>query len=824
MSKSCKMFVVGDVKQSIYRFRNANPTLFGARRSLYEKDENSLVIDMNTNYRSFKGMLDSINKVFFKCMSLKTGGVDFNEAESLHYDETANIYDETKLINKESNFGYLTCNVFREEADCDFGKQDALMIINDILDKINNHYQVLESSKDGVFKFRDCRFGDFAILASRRYNFNTYKEIFNKYNIPLNIKSEQDIKDINSVIVVQSLLKTYIDFKKNNEKDYKFDFVSLARSYLFEYSDKEIYEKLKDGSYKDDIIFAMMRSFIEYTKNDNVEKLFLKLLDEFGVVAKLNKLGDFDSNLNKIESLYQIASSYANNGNNLESLNDLMTKIDKYSIKFTGTNLTQNPDSVEITTIHSSKGLEYKIVYMPIADSNYKYNSDKANLIPTKEYGILYKDRSFDSHYRSLYEYVYKKEDKEEDYNEYIRKIYVAFTRAKEKLIFVDSKHNKNNEIYKMLTESLRCKFFVHKETFNYINSLSFDTKLKFGLFEETIDFLNVCYSDLKCPENYNFYSSYDPSALVKNISEFLGADQDDEESDEEDSKSSDKKIDYSWFTDISSIEADLVYYKFFAVREILTSFQTKIFSKVFKKTMNLQFINQFKDSREGREIINTFYKDKLSDGDFYIVLIYLAILNDKEILPLFTYEFLDCTNSSLSRLKEIETYNAFKMSVPTLKTSDLTYEFKKKENRKASHDVEDDEIFNSGILEKGIRLHYLLEMYDFNNKDLSYIENEKEKEVIKKVVELDIFKNVKDAKVYKEYEYLEGDQKGSIDLLLVYNDHIDIIDYKTKRIDDENYPRQLKIYKENIQRLFKVDKIKTYLVSIFDGIYKEIL
>ena len=118
--------------------------------------------------------------------------------------------------------------------------------------------------------------------------------------------------------------------------------------------------------------------------------------------------------------------------------------------------------------------------------------------------------------------------------------------------------------------------------------------------------------------------------------------------------------------------------------------------------------------------------------------------------------------------------------------------------------------------MEYGTKVHLELEMLDFNNP------NTTDKNIIK-FLESDILKNISKGKIYKEYEFMyEKDNTinhGIIDLMIEYPDYIDIIDYKLKNIDDENYIKQLKGYKEFIEEKTN-KKVNLYLYSIIDNKY----
>ena len=126
--------------------------------------------------------------------------------------------------------------------------------------------------------------------------------------------------------------------------------------------------------------------------------------------------------------------------------------------------------------------------------------------------------------------------------------------------------------------------------------------------------------------------------------------------------------------------------------------------------------------------------------------------------------------------------------------------------------------------MEFGDYLHYLLELIDFKNPDLKDIDNFY-KEKINNLLNQELLKNIKEANIYKEYEFIsENDNEtyhGIIDLMLEYKDHIDIIDYKLKNIEDNAYQEQLNGYKNYIEKTLN-KKTNIYLYSIMDNIIKK--
>ena len=120
-----------------------------------------------------------------------------------------------------------------------------------------------------------------------------------------------------------------------------------------------------------------------------------------------------------------------------------------------------------------------------------------------------------------------------------------------------------------------------------------------------------------------------------------------------------------------------------------------------------------------------------------------------------------------------------------------------------------------------GEKMHYVLETIDFNNPDFSDLDSFY-REKVQNFLSLDLMKNVSCANVFKEYEFFDDEYHGIIDLMLVYDDHIDIIDYKLKNIDDDAYVSQLSGYKNYIIKVF--DKpVNTYLYSIMNNVVEEV-
>ena len=845
INKKSKLFVVGDIKQSIYKFRNANPSLFKDRKIKYNKNLNdNKVIDMNTNYRSLKKVLDDSNTFFEKNMSLEKGDVTFNDEEKLHYDMDSNLYDENQLI-KGNHYGLnvLSGYIFQKDAKFNTAStayEEILIIIDDILDKINNKYQVLDKNVDGKLIFRDCNFGDFAILCKRKSSFGLYKDLFTKYNIPLNIVVDENVRDINSVITLESLINFYLDVKNSkdcNPKKLRFDFTSIARSYLFEMDDESIFNILNDTEnkgLKESVIYLKMKDFVKNHKDESISQIFNALINEFNVFTKLNSIGEIDNNLNKIETIYSMIKSLEDGGKTIEDFGNLLSSFTKHKIELQGRNLVKNDNCVELTTIHASKGLEYKIVYLSCFDSNFKYHADSSNNFITKDNGILLDEHKLNANKTSFFKKTYLEKDEKDEYSEYIRLIYVALTRAKENLYFVNPflySSNKESELSTLIKNAFTLNIKFNKELFDEINKVVDSNALESDI-KSFVSYYNALFNE-KCLKNSDllrivndfsfkdFLDSLNNSLVARTkVASFK---------DKLNSKINDSKI--KKIDELNVNESSINELRDFA-KEILKSISLRlsgfyiisklsdeIFIEEFDKFVEPQYRNYFVNKL--KKVLSNG-RTKFNDED---LLLFIKLTQDKEYSPLFENYFADqnIQIKNLSFDKEIKPFNRFKVELPRLNISIEEIEFKNKKFIKASHSVEDPEIYKSGILKEGIKLHKLLELSDFKSKDTSFIKDSKDRMKIDKVLNLDIFKDLKDAYIFKEYEYLEDDQKGIIDLLIIKGNEALIIDYKTKNIDENKYKDQLDTYKRNVERIFNIHNIKTYLISINDGDIKEV-
>ena len=220
-----------------------------------------------------------------------------------------------------------------------------------------------------------------------------------------------------------------------------------------------------------------------------------------------------------------------------------------------------------------------------------------------------------------------------------------------------------------------------------------------------------------------------------------------------------------------------------------------------------------------------------------------LLYLNKIDYLTKISYRsFLDII---ISTYKQLEKYiTSVKIDIPQnyLSNKKVVFESNSKENILVNEIEIESKILTKNKLSKDIRklitneekanmeygtkMHYILENIDFLNPDYSTLDLEESK-LIKNFLNQPIMQNIKNAKIIKEYQFLNVDENnyetGIIDLLLVYDDHIDIIDYKLKNTIDEAYKEQLLGYKKFIENKTN-KKTNTYLYSLINQQIFQIL
>jgi len=456
------VYMVGDIKQSIYRFRNANPNIFKIKYDKYKNNIGGRKIDLNKNFRSREEVLTSINDIFNHIMDDSLGNANYNLEHRLIF---GNKTFETLGKTSHSN----DLEIYNYEKDETHTKEEieAFIIGNDIKKKVSEHYQVFDGES-----LRDITYKDFCILMDRTTYFNIYKKVFDYLNIPLNIYKDENILETDETLLINNILGLIVNIKTNTYDTNKFYYTSIARSYLYNLHDKEIYDVIKNNKLKETDIYLKCKEIAKDIENISNRMIIEKIITEFNFYDRMNYTSNIlnrtiilNNLLNTADELNQIGMDYLKMKDYFSYLID-----NKNDLKIPA--IISDSDMVTITNIHKSKGLEYKICYYSGLYKEFNMMDLKAKILYDNDYGIILP--IYDEGFKNTFINTLNKEKNVVDeISEKLRLFYVALTRAKEKMIMVAPLSN--NKIYTT-------------DKFGVVDYLD---RIKYRSFKDTLD---SCY------------------------------------------------------------------------------------------------------------------------------------------------------------------------------------------------------------------------------------------------------------------------------------------------------------------------------------------
>ena len=434
MIENNNVYCVGDIKQSIYRFRNANPYIFKNKYDNYAKDNGGFKIDLVKNFRSRKEVLDNINEVFNLVMDDIIGGAEYHESHQMVYGNTS--YIEEGLTDYNYDFQILE---YEEDENKKYSNAEIeiFTIAKDIKDKINSKYQVFNKD-DKVL--RDITYNDFVILMDRTTDFDLYKKIFEYVGIPLTLYKDDKLNNSDDIYIIKNIIDYIVKLnKKEYDTKFKYDYISIARSYLFELSDQEIFNSFKDDNFTNNIVYETFKDLSKEITSTSITTLLEHIITKTNMYEKLIKIGNIDASITRISKLFDIASNLSNLGYDIYTFSNYLNELleTDYDMKYSATSTDSN--SVKIMTIHKSKGLEYHVCYYSGLYKGFNISDLKDRFLFDNKYGIItpyFKEGINESFIKHLVRYHYL----EEEVSEKIRLFYVALTRAKETMILLTPK------------------------------------------------------------------------------------------------------------------------------------------------------------------------------------------------------------------------------------------------------------------------------------------------------------------------------------------------------------------------------------------------
>lgn len=442
-------FMVGDVKQSIYRFRQAMPEIFMGYKdsfNIYTDGNYPAVINLDRNFRSRKGILDGINHIFRYLMNRKTCGIDYEKGEQLEFGGNYPTEDSTDV------------NIHIVESDNPRGNDlvaEARHIGNVINDLVSSKALVGKKGEE-----RPIRYSDICILLRAvKDKANVISKELTEMGIPVYFQKQGGFFESKEIVTLISMLKV-ID---NPVQDVPLAAVMLSPLFSFTEDDLAYYRvKNRNGNFYD----AVKNQYDEDIKAKQFIDLLSHLrmlsvtMDIGSLIRRVLEITSYDSIVGAMENgekrvlNIELLISYAENyekssSSGLSGFIRYLDKIRKYEKDLDGANdISENDDVVRIMSIHKSKGLEFPVVFIANCSSS-THITDVSKVKVNRKLGIAASRYFPDLHkdFSTLQSNAIKICEKAEEAAEHIRVLYVAMTRAEEKLYLVGSMYNPEKKI-----------------------------------------------------------------------------------------------------------------------------------------------------------------------------------------------------------------------------------------------------------------------------------------------------------------------------------------------------------------------------------------
>ena len=465
--KKYNRFMVGDVKQSIYKFRLARPEIFMQKLDTYRKLDNETErIDLDNNFRSRHEVLDSVNDVFSRLMRREIGGVEYDDSVSLKAGAAYPALKDPAAVRTE----LLILDDPKEEQDLlpdeikrlNPVQKEALAVAGKIKELAGS---LPVRAEDG--QLRPCRFGDIVVLLRTAKGWSEeFRRVFEAEGIPYYIESRTGYFSAKEIRTVLELMRVF----DNPRQD--IPLYGALRGFFGAFSEEEaarirlcepergcdLYTCLSEAADPGDssadtspdriVLRDKCRKFLQFLDRWRRRALYLPIRDlltqlfmETGYEEWCRALPGGEQRTANLRMLMAQALSFDNMG--LNGLFDFVRYIDQMhhrEVDYGEANtLDENADVVRIMSIHKSKGLEFPVCIVAGMTKEYSYRSHEVGgaVICDSDWGIGIDqwDPAARARFRDFRKEAIADKIRRDSLGEELRVLYVAMTRAKEKLI-----------------------------------------------------------------------------------------------------------------------------------------------------------------------------------------------------------------------------------------------------------------------------------------------------------------------------------------------------------------------------------------------------
>ncbi len=447
------MFMVGDIKQAIYRFRMATPEIFTKKYESYGTDTSSddLLIPLSENYRSRASVLDSCNFFFYQLMSKELGEIDYDSRAALYprapYPdmEGDDIDDKTEV--------YIIDVPPQGQASVIPQKQCSPLLTAQRISEMLENHRVYDIKAE---EYKALQPKDVAILLKDRNNAELYASALAERGIPAVVdkKASQlaQTDEVSTVIAILSVIDNPLQdiyvIQVLTSPIYDIDSNELAAIRLNS-AERRFYRAVREYAGKfDDALSEKLERFLndisclrDHSKNNTLTSLVTQIYDYTGYYSCCGILENGKLRQANLIRFKESVHEFEKNGN--FDLKRLLSHTEDINIQQCSS-VSEGENAVRIMTIHGSKGLEFPVVFVPELEKRFNKTDLNGNMLIDRDHGIAVKH--FDAKYRtktvSVPYTLLKEKAMNELLSEEMRLLYVAFTRAKEKLVLMGSVSN----------------------------------------------------------------------------------------------------------------------------------------------------------------------------------------------------------------------------------------------------------------------------------------------------------------------------------------------------------------------------------------------
>lgn len=487
------IFMVGDVKQSIYRFRLARPELFMEKYETYTTDDSDRQkIELHKNFRSRTEVLDTVNDIFYKIMGKDIGRVAYDEEAALYAGADFEVFEnqnQTEMIVVKSVQE-------EEEEEPERPVLEASVIAERILEYKNNF--LIQDKETG--KMRKAVYADMVILLRSPGNYadDMVRELTRR-GIPAHASSKTGYFSAQEIQV----LLNYLLILDNPRQD--IPLASVLKSYFVGLSQEElsqirVYDSGKsfhetvlqvlgelnrgedcpylgdDTKEKLKYAYEKYRGFRKMSTYLPIHELLQEILEQTGYLYYVSALPAGAQRRANVEMLLEKAIAYENSSyRGLFHFIRYIEKLQKYDVDFGEAEMiSENEDAVRIMSIHKSKGLEFPICFVAGMGKQFNKSDSRGALVIHPELGVGFDDYDRVRRTKSpvFLKRVLAKQLELENLGEEMRVLYVALTRAKEKLVLVGTMKNaeKKLEEYENQISAQMLSFGIRKKAACYFD------------------------------------------------------------------------------------------------------------------------------------------------------------------------------------------------------------------------------------------------------------------------------------------------------------------------------------------------------------------